>query len=124
MGLAGPEDLDHIGVTDLPQRPELAANRLVAGRVVEQLESSLLTLDVVADPVDLGETAMVDDLQDLEAVVDDVAGSVVSGHSPNWRLQFCWVRPREGLAIARSRGGRWFAGTNEFQMFEDFRGAG
>ena len=100
VGFAGPEDLYHVRVTDLPQRPELAANRLVAGRVAEQLESSLLTLDVVADPVDLGETALVNDLQDLEAVVDDVADSVLSGQGPTWRLQFCWVRSREGLAVA------------------------
>lgn len=46
---AGPENLYDIGVTDLSQRPELAADRLIPGRVVEQLESSLLTLEIVAD---------------------------------------------------------------------------
>lgn len=69
-------------MTDLSQRPELAADRVVAGCVVEQFESPLLALEVVADPVDLGEATLVDDLKDLEAVVDDVAGSVVSGRGP------------------------------------------
>jgi hypothetical protein len=39
-------------------------------------------------------------------------------------LQFCWVGSREGLAVTRSWGGRWFSGANEFQAFENFRGAG
>ena len=81
-GFAGPEDLHHMRMTDLSQRPELAADCVIAGCVVEQLESSLLALELVADPVDLGETALVNDLKDLEAVVDDVADSVVSGRGP------------------------------------------
>lgn len=67
---------------------------------------------------------MVNNFQDLEAVVDDVADSVVSGHGLNWRVQFCRVRSREGLVVARSWDGGWFPGTNEFQTFEDFGGAG
>src|ERR1700722_15476806 len=62
-GFAGPEGLHHMRMTDLSQRPELAADRVIAGCVAEQLESPLLTLDLVADPVDLGETTLVNDLK-------------------------------------------------------------
>src|SRR5262249_3709974 len=61
-GLAGPEDLHHMRMTNLSQRPELTADRVIAGRVVEQLQSPLLALNVVADPVDLSETTLVHDL--------------------------------------------------------------
>src|ERR1700677_2843087 len=76
-GLVSPEHLDHVRVTDLPQGTEFAADRVIAGGVVEQLEGSFLTLHLIADPVDLGETALVDFLQNLETVVDDVADIVV-----------------------------------------------
>src|ERR1700744_2977319 len=72
-GPASPEHLDHVRVPDLPQGTEFAADRVIPGGGVEQLEGSFLGLHLVADPVDLGETALVDYLQNLEAVVDDVA---------------------------------------------------
>jgi hypothetical protein len=66
-----------VRVADLPQGAEFAEDRVVTGGIVEQLESSFLTFHLVADPVDLGETAFVDFLQNLEAVVDEVADIVV-----------------------------------------------
>src|SRR6266496_3309488 len=76
-GLASPEHLDHVRVADLPQSAEFAADCIITGGIVKQLEGSFLGLELVADPVDLGETALVDYLQNLEAVVDDVADTVV-----------------------------------------------
>src|SRR5262249_23934577 len=76
-GFAGPERLHHMRMMDLSQRPELPANCIVTRCVVEQFKSSLLTLHVVTDAVDLGGSAVIDYLQDFEAVVDDSADSVV-----------------------------------------------
>src|ERR1044072_2308696 len=56
-GLAGPEDLHHVGVMYLPQGADLTADRLVAGGGFEELERSFLTLDVIAHAVDLREAA-------------------------------------------------------------------
>src|SRR5215469_18706195 len=38
VALAGPEDLYHVGMTDLPQGADLAAHRLIPGGVVEKLK--------------------------------------------------------------------------------------
>src|SRR4249920_2601689 len=59
-GLAGPEDLHHVGVMDSTQGADLAAHRLVAGRGFEEFERSLLTLDVIAHAVALREAALPD----------------------------------------------------------------
>ena len=56
---------------------DLPSHGVVAGGVVEQLEGSLLALDVVAHPVDLREAALAEHLEDLEPPVDDVADGVV-----------------------------------------------
>ena len=77
VGLAGPEDLDDVGVVDLAKRADLAAHGVVAGGVVEQLEGALLALDLVAHSVHLGEAALAEDVEDLESPVDDVADGVV-----------------------------------------------
>ena len=47
VGLVGPDDLDDVRVVDLAQRADLAADRVVAGGVLEQLERPLLALDDV-----------------------------------------------------------------------------
>ena len=101
VGLAGPEDLHHVGVLDLPQGADLAAHGLVPGGVVEELDRALLVLDVVADAVDLREAASPDDLEDLEAAVDDVADRVVGGLVPaedrtsaGSGSGSAWLRPR------------------------------
>src|SRR6266566_7940989 len=52
-GPAGPEDLYHVGMMDLPQGADLPAHRLIPGGALEQLERSLLTLDVIVHAIDL-----------------------------------------------------------------------
>src|SRR5512146_329410 len=91
--LAGPEDLHHVAVPDLPQRADLAAHRLMPGGGGEQLECSLLALDLVTDLVDLRESALPEQSQDLETVVDDVTRNVVGGDRPGRRGG---LRPRGG----------------------------
>src|SRR5690242_21276724 len=77
-GLACPEDLHHVGMTDLAQGADLAAHRrLVAGGAVEELERPLLSLDLIAYPVDLREAALPEQAQNLEAALEDVADRVV-----------------------------------------------
>ena len=66
-------------MTDLAQGADLAAYCLIAFGVVEELERPLFIFDVVAHPVDLRKPALPEYVQDLEAVVDDVADSIVSG---------------------------------------------
>jgi hypothetical protein len=100
-GLAGPEDLHHVGVVDLPQRADLTAHRLVPGGAVEQLERSLLILDVIAHAVDLREAALPEYLEDLETAVENVADRVVNGLPPARGPYLGRVRFREGLAAIR-----------------------
>ena len=69
-------------MTDLPQGADLAAHRRIAGGVVEELERPLVILDLVAHAIDLREPALPEDVQDLEAVIDDIADDVVSGLGP------------------------------------------
>ena len=88
---------------DLPQGADLAAHRLVPGGAVEELERSLLTLDVIAHAVDLREAALPDQVQDLEAVLDDVADRVVRGLAPGRGSHLGRVRFRERPAAARGR---------------------
>src|SRR3984893_6014865 len=76
-GLACPEDLHHVGMTDLPQGADLAATPPAPGGAVEELERPFLSLDVVAPPVDLREAAPPEQAQDLEAALEDVADRVV-----------------------------------------------
>ena len=58
VALTGPVDLDHVGMIDFSQGADLAAHRLVPGGAVEELERSLLALDVIADAIDLGKAAL------------------------------------------------------------------
>src|SRR5205085_1845495 len=67
VGLAGPEDLHHVGVMDLAKRADFPADRLVAGGVVEELEGTLLALDLVTNPVDGGVPALAEHVEYLEA---------------------------------------------------------
>src|ERR1039458_9723640 len=94
-GLARPEDLHHVGMMDLSQGADLAAHRLITGSVVEELQRSLLTLDIVAHVIDLRKTALPEYAENLEAALEDVADSVFSGFGPNRRPHFCWVGSRE-----------------------------
>src|SRR5580658_5009580 len=84
---------------DLPQGADLAAHRLIPGGAVEELERSLLPLEVIAYAVDLRKAALPDHLENLEAAVDNVAGSVVSSPGPSRR---CCVRFRECFGPAGS----------------------
>ena len=88
---------------DLAQGADLAAHRLVPGGAVEELERSLLALDVIAHAVDLREAALPDDVQDLEAVLDDVADRVVRGLAPGRGPHLGRVGFRERPAAARGR---------------------
>src|SRR5271165_1488028 len=80
---------------DLPQGADLAAHRLIAGGAVEELERSLLTLDVVAHAIDLRKAALPEYVQYLEAALKDVADS----HS-----QQPWPRPRLAPLLGRVPG--------------------
>ena len=75
----------HVGMMDLPQGADLAAHRLIAGGAVEELERSLLTLDVIAHAKDLRKAALPEYVQNLEAALKDIADSVVSGLGPDGR---------------------------------------
>src|SRR6476660_9225480 len=68
---------------DLPQGADLAADRRRPGRALEQLERSLLTLDVIVHAIDLGKAALPDDVQNLEAALEEVADGVVSRPGPH-----------------------------------------
>src|SRR5580704_10912072 len=103
LGLAGPEDLDHVGMMDLAQGADLAAHRLVPGDAVEELERSLLALDVIAHAIDLREAALPEYVQDLEAALDDVADGVISGRGPSRGPHLGRVGFRERLAAAPGR---------------------
>ena len=83
---------------DSPQGTDLAAHRLVAGGGFEELECSLLTLDVIAHAVDLREAALPDDVHDLEAAIEDVADGVVGSPGPGRGPHLGRVRFRERLA--------------------------
>ena len=102
-GLAGPEDLDDVRVVDLAERADLATDSFVAGGVVEELEGPLLALDLVADPVDLREAALAEDVEDLEPPVDHVADGVVGGLGADRRLHLCRVGLGQHLAVAGLR---------------------
>ena len=80
---------------DLPQGADLAAHRLIPGGAVEELERSLLTLDVIAYAVDLRKAALPEHVQNLEAALENVADSVVSSLGPGRGSQLCRVRFRE-----------------------------
>src|ERR1700677_3149316 len=88
---------------DLPQGADLAAHRLVPCGGLEELERSLLTLDVIAHAVDLGEAALPDHVQDLEAVLDDFADRVLRGLAPRRGSQLGRVGFGEGPAAPRGR---------------------
>ena len=103
--LAGPVDLHDVRMVDLAERADLAAHRLVAGGVVEELERSLLAFDLVAHPVDLREPALAEDVEDLEASVDHVADGVVGGLRPDRRLHLGRVRLGKHLAVTVARRG-------------------
>src|SRR5579862_8913799 len=90
---------------DLPQGADLAAHRLIAGGAVEELERSLLALEVIAYPVDLRKAAPPDYLEDLEAAVDDVADRVVRSLGPGRESHVCRVRFRECGSVASRRYG-------------------
>src|SRR5215470_2023803 len=53
FGPAGPEDLHDVGMMDLAQGADLAADRRRPRGALEQLERSLLSLDVIVDAIDL-----------------------------------------------------------------------
>src|SRR3984885_2621477 len=91
-GLAGPEDLHHVGMMDLAQGADLAAYRFIAGGAVEELERPLLALDVLAHAVDLREAALTDHGQNLEAALEDVTDSVGSSLGPSRGSRVCRVR--------------------------------
>src|SRR5215472_1647296 len=111
VGLAGPEDLYDVGMTDLPQGADLAAHRLIPGGAVEELERPVRALDVIVHAVDLRKAALPEDAQDLEAALKDVADRIVGSLGPGGGLHFCWVRFRERLAATRGRGGGVRAST-------------
>ena len=67
---------------DLPEGADLAAYRRIAGGVIEQLEGSLLALDVIVHAVDLGKAAPPDGVQDLEAALENITDRVVNGLGP------------------------------------------
>src|SRR5580658_582346 len=98
IGLARPEDLHHVGMMDLPQGADLAAHRLIPGGAVEELERSLLTLDVIAYAIDLRKAALPEYLENLEAALEDVADGVVGRLDPCRGSHLCRVRFRERLA--------------------------
>jgi hypothetical protein len=89
-------------VLDLPQGADLAAHGLIPGGVVEELDRALLVLDVITHAVDLREAASPDDLEDLEAAVDDIADRVVAWLGPGRRPYLLRVRLRQPLAATRS----------------------
>src|SRR5262245_4053993 len=88
---------------DLPQGADLAAHRLIPGGALEQLERSLLTLDVIVHAIDLGKAPLPDNVQDLEAVLEEVADGVISGLGPNRGSHLGWVRLRKRLAASGRR---------------------
>src|SRR5215470_3496441 len=106
VGLVGPEDPHHVGMMDLAQGADLTAHRLIPGGAVEELERSFLLLDVIAHPVDLRKAALPDYVQDLEAVLDDVADGVAGSPGPNRGSHLCRVRFGEGPAAGRRCRGR------------------
>src|SRR5580704_16997779 len=69
-GLVSPEDFHHVAMMDLAQGADLAAHRLIACCVVEELERSFLTFDIVAHPIDLRGTAVAEFAENLEATLD------------------------------------------------------
>src|ERR1700733_8571290 len=77
-GPVSPEALHHVAMMDLSQGADLAAHRLIAGSVVEELERSLLTFDIVAHPIDLRETAVAEYAENVEGALDHLADSVFS----------------------------------------------
>src|SRR3984885_4168332 len=91
-GLAGPEDLHHVGMMDLAQGADLAAHRFISGGAVEELERPLLALDLIAHAVDLREAALTDCGQNLEAALEDGTDSVGSSLGPSRGSRVCRVR--------------------------------
>jgi len=85
---------------DLPQGADLAAYRLIAGGAFEELERSLLTLDVIAHAIDLREASLPEYVQDVEATLENVADGVVSSLGPDRGSHLGWVRFGERLAAA------------------------
>src|SRR4051794_9181288 len=77
IGLSRPEDLNHVRMVDLAQRPDLPANRLVAGCAIKELERTLLVFHLVEDMEDLRKPTLTQDIEDLETVIDQVAHGVV-----------------------------------------------
>src|SRR5580700_7670185 len=75
-GPAGPVDLHHVGVIDLPQGADLPAHRLIPGGAVEDLERPLLILDVIVHSVNLRKAALPQEVQNLEAALEYVADRV------------------------------------------------
>src|SRR5690242_14791450 len=83
---------------DLPQGADLAADRRRPGGAPEHFERSLLTLNVIVHAIDLGKAALPDDVQNLEAALEEVADGVVSRPGPNRGACRCPVRFRKRLA--------------------------
>ena len=81
-------DLHHVWMVDLAQRADLPADGFVAGGVVEELERTLLAFDFIENAVDLRETALAKDVEDLEPAVDDVA---------HWRNRPPWLHATTDL---------------------------
>src|ERR1700734_711183 len=100
-------------MTDLPQGADLAAHRLMPGGGVEELERSLLALDVVPHPVHLRKPALPEHLDDHEAVVEDVPGSVVSvlGHVPEAHDLLVGFRERLGSSGERAGAARLYGAS-------------
>src|SRR5262250_2915224 len=92
-------------MADFPQGADLASHRLIPGGAVEELERSLLTLDVIAHAIDLREAALPEYLKNLEAALEDVADSVVSRPGLDRDQGLGRVRFRERSAVARGRCG-------------------
>src|SRR4029077_8259680 len=88
---------------DFPQGADLAAHRLIAGGGVEELERPLLTLDVITHAVDPRKTALADYLENLEAALEDVTGSVVGGFASYRGSDLGRVGFRERSAAALRR---------------------
>src|SRR5580692_4643782 len=53
VGLASPEDLDHVRVVDLAKGTDLAHYCVITFSVVEKLERSLLALEFITNVIDL-----------------------------------------------------------------------
>ncbi len=79
-GLASPVSLDDVGMRDLSQRPVLASDACDVGARGEELQRVLPVVGEVPGPEDLTERATTEVSDELELLVDGLAGTV--GHEP------------------------------------------